>query len=140
MAPLISTRNQSAVSGHCHSRKRPSRYPLRSIANLKFFRKRKITCVCPESLPGQSSSSRSAARLLSDLLCPCCTVRAMQVGGDTHSKMTPITGTHSILVPGTKTAYFAFNCLSVCLPACFEVLCNFCLIILTQNSQCVMLV
>ena len=105
---------------------------------MKVFRNRKITCLCLESNPGQSSSSRSAARLRSDLLCPCCTFRAMQAGGDTHSKMAPTIGTHSILVPGTKTAHFTFYYLL--LSAYFEVLSNFCSVILTQNGQCVMLV
>lgn len=38
-----------------------------------------------------------------DLLCPRCRVLTEQAGGDTNSKMAPTTGTHSILVPETKT-------------------------------------
>jgi hypothetical protein len=46
-----------------------------------------------------------------DLLCPRCRVRAVQTGGDTHSKMAPTTGTHSILVPETELAQVDFYCM-----------------------------
>lgn len=91
--------------------------------NLNVLKKRKITYLCRELNLGQSSSHPSCPvipvvpqgcdrTLRYYLLCPCCTVLAVQAGGDTHSKMAPTTGTHSILVPGTKTVHFDFNYLS----------------------------
>jgi hypothetical protein len=44
-----------------------------------------------------------------DLLCPRCRVLTAQTGGDTHSKMTPTTGTHGILIPETETYISLFD-------------------------------